>query len=88
MRNKKMAFKSIVDGVNFMTPEVVDYFERGKFVAELSTSDDLFCGLHAFGVTVANTKDRKHEISMCRSFLNKDKETARKNALEYINSLA
>ena len=88
MRNLEMAFRSIVAGVNFMTPEVESYFEKGNFIAELSTSDDLFCGLHAFGVTVANTKDRKHEISMCRSFLNKDKETARKNALEYINSLA
>jgi hypothetical protein len=83
----EIRFKSIVGGSNFMTPIVIDYFERGDYIIELSTGNGKFCGLYGYGVTVANTKTNEHCIDLCESFSDANKDIAREKAMEYINSL-
>lgn len=84
----EMQFKSIVRGSNIFTPEVLNYFERGSYIIELSTSDGLFCGEWAFGVTVANYETNEHCHLLCKSFLSRNRDVAYKDAMDYINSLS
>ena len=84
----ELKFKGIVGGDNCMTPVIIDYFERGSYIIELSTGNGKFCGLYCYGVTIADTKTRKHLIDLSNSFSSPSKEIALKDAMEYIDSFS
>lgn len=84
----ELEFKRIVGGDNFMTPVIIDYFERGSYIIELSTGHGKFCGLYCYGVTIADTKKREHLVDLSKSFSSSSKEIALKDAMEYIDSFA
>lgn len=84
----ELEFKRIVGADNFMTPVIIDYFERGSYIIELSTGHGKFCGLYCYGVTIADTNTRKHLIDLSKSFSSSSKEIALKDAMEYINSFS
>lgn len=84
----ELMFKGIVGADNFMTPVIIDYFERGSYIIELSTGNGKFCGLYCYGVTIADTKTRKHLIDLSKSFSSPCKDIALKDAMEYIASFS
>lgn len=86
MENLSEIFQSILPGKNFMTPIVEGYFKRGTLICELSTGSS-FLGLHGFGVTIVDSFTRKRCIELDQSFCDTNKETARKMAMDYIDSL-
>lgn len=88
-RDAEATFKSIVDGFNFMTPIVIDYYDLGNRICELSTNargnmhSKNYFGAKLFGVTNIVYKGNK----WVRDF---DKDTAfdkKSDAVEYIESL-
>lgn len=84
----ELEFKRIVGGNNFMTPVIIDYFERGSYIIELSTGHGKFCGLYCYGVTIADTKTREHLVDLSKNFSSSSKDIALKNAMEYIASFS
>ena len=84
----ELEFKRIVGGDNFMTPVIIDYFERGSYIIELSTGNGKFCGLYCYGVTIADTKTRKHLIDLSKNFSSPCEKIALKNAMDYIASFS
>lgn len=86
-KDLRMMFMRILPPVNFMTPYVEGYFEKGEYLIELSTggySSVLCC--YIFGVTVVNTKTRIHCIDLCKSFVGRTERGTREEAMEYIES--
>lgn len=78
-RDTKATFKSVVDGFNFITPIVIDYYDLGNRICEMSTN----IHMNMFGVTNIIHKGNK----WVRDF---DKDTAfdkESDAIEYIESL-
>ena len=76
----KDVFKSVHYGEpNLMTPEVIEYGQRGRYVYELSRGD--FMGRGLFGVTVVDgiARARADNLSKCMRSL--------ENARAYIESL-
>ena len=80
-------FKSVLPNKNFCTPYVDDYFQKGKYIIELSYGGyaPQFGG-YPFGVTVVDFETKTHCVGLCQSFIGKDKTKARKEAMEYIES--
>ena len=71
-------FKKVVKGKNFMTPNVIGYYQIANGVAELSYGMG-FNHRYVFGVTVVQNK--KHNSELSDLFFDK------KEAIEYIASL-
>lgn len=84
----ELEFKRIVGGDNFMTPVIIDYFERGSYIIELSTGHGKFCDLYCYGVTIADTKTREHLVDLSKNFSSSSKDIALKNAMDYIASFS
>ena len=76
----KKVFKSVYMEPNFMTPKVMEYGQRGRFVYELSRGD--FMGRDLFGVTVVDSITWKEAEGLAHCFRDIEK------AKGYIDSLA
>lgn len=74
-------FRSIVHGQNFMTPDVIGHYKASHYICELSTGIG-FSGGHLYGVTIADTKTKKHRHDLSKCFYSEDE------AKDYINSLS
>lgn len=90
MANAKLAliFKSIVKGQNIMTPTVVDFYRRGDYICELSTSSEPFMYDYLYGVTVVNERTGEHCVDMSKCFSARTREYAKKKAMDYLDSLS
>lgn len=45
-------FRNVVKGVNFITPEIIDYYKKGKYIIELSTNRNNSLIGKIYGITV------------------------------------
>ncbi len=76
-------FCSVVKGVNFITPNVEEYGQAGRYIYELSSGRALDGGL-IYGVTVVEVKEggmleKVNDLSKC--FFSKD------DVVQYLNYL-
>ena len=64
----KEIFENVVGGVNFMTPEILDFHYNDNFIIELSTGAS-FRGYTPFGVTVIENNEEgewvRSKLSQC-----------------------
>lgn len=63
-------FQSVVKGNNFMTPDLVGYYQSGPYHIEISRGGGLEQGTvtpdtRLFGVTVANDHEHLHDLGQC-----------------------
>jgi hypothetical protein len=72
-------FTSRIKDRNFITPNIVDYYQANHFIVELSTG--VFIKQRYYGVTVCNAHTGKHELDLGKCFETKEQ------ALEYIEEL-
>lgn len=73
------SYFSTLKGANFMTPEIINYFQNGKYSIELSSGQGFSGSIDLFGVTVMVGTVKKDNLS--RVFENLD------DAWDYIKSL-
>lgn len=81
----RIQFAKILSGENFITPVVVDYVKRGRYICEISKERGAYCSLGLIGVTVVDVVDKKRcfELDTCFSG-----STALREAREYINQIS
>lgn len=73
------AFRSVVKGNNFMTPDLVGFYQSGPYHIEISQGTGLLEGTTLFGVTVANYYKHLHDLGQCFGTLDE--------AMKYAESL-
>ena len=66
-------------GKNFITPEVIDYYQSDDYICELSSGPGIFNDKKVYGVTVVAIDGKPNELS--------DMFYSLKEAKAYINSL-
>lgn len=84
-KSAQSIFTDVVKGTNFMTNELVGYYYIPNGAAELTTSSTRFMGNAMYGVTVVKDGRKADDLSKC--FSDTDRNTAKQEALNYINSL-
>jgi len=58
----KNKFSSILKGVNFITPEVIEYIEVDNYICEISKGK--FLNTDLYGISTVNTDTNKHEFEL------------------------
>lgn len=86
-RNKN-EFRSVVKGLNFITPRVVDYIRAGKYICEIAGSGtEGYTKYHIYGVTVVDTEVPCQYDELCKCFVEESYAEAKRKAFEYVNEL-
>ena len=70
---ERAAFRQLIKGANFMTPDVIDIRRTGQFVVEVSEGD--FMGKNLFGITVIEETESgwRRRIDMDKCIHDEDK---------------
>lgn len=71
-------FRSLVKGLNFMTPDLLGYIRYKNGVAEITTGAS-FLGIEMYGVTIIYNGEKSDEKSKCFNSL--------EECEKYINTL-
>jgi len=82
LRNK---FSAILGGHNFITPVIVDYVQKGKYICEISK--EYYPVDHLVGVTVVDTKAKERCIDKDKCFTGRTFDESIQKARDYIETI-
>lgn len=78
-------FAKILGGFNFITPVIVDYVQRGRYICEISKEQ--YPAEHLVGVTIVDTVNKERCMDKDTSFTGKTWDESMQKAYSYIESL-
>ena len=78
-------FAKILGGFNFITPVLVDYVRKGRYICEISKEQ--YPTEHLVGVTIVDTVNKERCMDKDTSFTGKTWDESMQKAYSYIESL-